>query len=508
MKPHANTFINDLNVFSNTFFSFLVHPSNLLLSIFQRKKEIHLSQRPQLISKAFQQQTKNLDKATEASYHVSLKIAKAKKPHNIAEELIKPSCVDMVNLLCGEKAARRIQTIPLSDDTVKRRIDDMAENCEQQLLEDLANSQFAIQLDESTTVASEALLIVYVRYVNKNNELKNELLHSVNLRTTTRGEDIFDSVHQYFKKHNLNIDNLVGNKVVNLLKAKPLNARLFAELCIDEEHQTLLLHTEIRWLSRGRVLGRLFEMRDKVKEFLEQLDSEYGQLFENFDFLIRLAYLTDIFDQFNTVNLKLQGRDSTVIDCMSAMDSFCGRLQLWKKKLKRGETDMFPQVGEVLEQSLPQHLCKEFVEHLDKLEEEIQTRFMEAQHVRQMNFVVDPFSAETEDVSRLGNRAEEELLDLQHTVGAESFFKRHGYVKFWIEKGQTIAPTLCKIALNDAILPFATTYLAENGFSAVTHIKSKARNRLVIHNDLRLALTELIPNIESLCKAVQAQGSH
>ena len=96
----------------------------------------------------------------------------------------------------------------------------------------------------------------------------------------------------------------------------------------------------------------------------------------------------------------------------------------------------------------------------------------------------------------------------QHTVVAESFFKRHGYVKFWIEKGQTNAPTLCKVALNDAILPFATTYLAEYGFSAVTHIKSKARNRLVIHNDLRLALTELIPNIESLCKAVQAQGSH
>ena len=81
--------------------------------------------------------------------------------------------------MCGEKAASKIQTIPLSDDTVKRRIDDMAGNCEQQLLEDLANSQFAIQLDESTTVSSEALLLVYVRYLNKNNELKNELLHSV-----------------------------------------------------------------------------------------------------------------------------------------------------------------------------------------------------------------------------------------------------------------------------------------------------------------------------------------
>ena len=38
--------------------------------------------------------------------------------------------------------------------------------------------------------------------------------------------------------------------------------------------------------------------------------------------------------------------------------------------------------------------CAEFVKHLDKLERKIQTRFIELQHVCQMNFVVDPFSAE------------------------------------------------------------------------------------------------------------------
>ena len=60
--------------------------------VYRRKKQIHISRWTQLISTAFQQQNRDLDKALEASYNVSLKIARAKKPHNIGEIPIKPSC--------------------------------------------------------------------------------------------------------------------------------------------------------------------------------------------------------------------------------------------------------------------------------------------------------------------------------------------------------------------------------------------------------------------------------
>lgn len=63
-------------------------------------------------------------------------------------------------------------------------------------------------------------------------------------------------------------------KIVNSIKGKALNSRLFKVLCeeMGSEHTKLLFHTEVRWLSRGKVLSRLFELRDEVKLFLHQAE--------------------------------------------------------------------------------------------------------------------------------------------------------------------------------------------------------------------------------------------
>jgi len=45
-------------------------------------------------------------------------------------------------------------------------------------------------------------------------------------------------------------------KIVNLIKARRLNSRLFTVLCneMGNTHKSLLLHTKVRWLSREKVL--------------------------------------------------------------------------------------------------------------------------------------------------------------------------------------------------------------------------------------------------------------
>ena len=60
-------------------------------------------------------------------------------------------------------------------------------------------------------------------------------------------------------------------KIMNFINSKPLQSRLFEKLCevMGRNHKSLLLHTEIRWLSRGKVLTRLAELREEVAMFLE-----------------------------------------------------------------------------------------------------------------------------------------------------------------------------------------------------------------------------------------------
>ncbi len=71
---------------------------------------------------AFQQQTSSV---AEASYEVALEIAKQKKPHTIGETLIKLCTLKMVKRVLGDENERKIQKIHLSNDTAKRRINEM-----------------------------------------------------------------------------------------------------------------------------------------------------------------------------------------------------------------------------------------------------------------------------------------------------------------------------------------------------------------------------------------------
>ncbi|XP_046396729.1 protein FAM200A-like [Ischnura elegans] len=59
------------------------------------------------------------------------------------------------------------------------------------------------------------------------------------------------------------------------------------------------------------------------------------------------------------------------------------------------------------------------------------------------------------------------------------------------------------------LLPFSTSYLCEQAFSAMATIKSKQRNWLLsLEDDMRVALSTIRPDIKSLCSKHQSQVSH
>jgi hypothetical protein len=62
------------------------------------------------------------EKAQEASYLVAELIAQKMKSHIIAESLIMPACKIIVRKMTGKEAESEIGKVPVSDNTVSRRM--------------------------------------------------------------------------------------------------------------------------------------------------------------------------------------------------------------------------------------------------------------------------------------------------------------------------------------------------------------------------------------------------
>ncbi|GFW72853.1 protein FAM200B [Trichonephila clavipes] len=101
--------------------------------------------------------------------------ARCKKLHTIAEELILPAAIEIVETMFGDNFAKELQSIPLSNDTVSRRIDDIAEDVEQLLFGKLRDKLFSIQLEEATDNNKDAHFIAYVPFWDEVDDEFSEL---------------------------------------------------------------------------------------------------------------------------------------------------------------------------------------------------------------------------------------------------------------------------------------------------------------------------------------------
>ena len=77
----------------------------------------------------------------------------------------------------------------------------MSTDVKEQVITEVQDSKygFAIQLDKSTDESNCPQLLVYVRYATKD-AIPNELLLINKMKTTTKGENVFELVDNVFKK--------------------------------------------------------------------------------------------------------------------------------------------------------------------------------------------------------------------------------------------------------------------------------------------------------------------
>uniref|UniRef100_UPI00358F5F6E protein FAM200C-like isoform X1 n=2 Tax=Myxine glutinosa TaxID=7769 RepID=UPI00358F5F6E len=139
-----------------------------------------------------------------ASYEVAYLIAKQGKPHTIGETLIKPATLKIANIMLGKAAENKLSLVPLSNDTIRCRIDDLSDDILAQVVADLVASptKFSLQLDETTDVSNLSQLILFVRYV-KGDEIKEDFLFCKPLTTTTKAADVKKLVDDFFRSNGL-----------------------------------------------------------------------------------------------------------------------------------------------------------------------------------------------------------------------------------------------------------------------------------------------------------------
>ena len=112
---------------------------------------------------------------------------------------------------------------------------------------------------------------------------------------------------------------------------------------MDADHINLLFYTQVRWLSRGNVVLRAFELREELKQFSgTQHKNEWVAMLMSSDWLAKLCYLSDIFERINVLNRTLQGKDTNLMLFHNKIHGFLSTLALLKNKASQNRFVLFP----------------------------------------------------------------------------------------------------------------------------------------------------------------------
>ena len=109
------------------------------------------------------------------------------------------------------------------------------------------------------------------------------------------------------------------------------------------------------------------------------------------------------------------------------------------------------------------------------------------------------------DIHCIKNLKEEEFIDISNDGNIKVLHWEMPQDEFWI-KIQIEYPNFGETT-KVILLQFSTTCLCETAFSVLTNLKTRKRERLlVVEEEIRVALSNVRPNIEKICAKNQAQN--
>ena len=289
-------------------------------------------------------------------------------------------------------------------------------------------------------------------------------------------------------------------KIVNYIKMRPLKRRLFRKLCasVEAQHFTLIQHTQVRWLSKGKVVSRFYELREELLTLrLQENLKEFAECLSDEHWCSKSAYLADIFyELLNLLNSGMQGRNENILPSTDKIIAFEKKLAIWKKPIAAGNLAMFP--------STPKSNCPKIapllLNHLDTLQKNLD-KYFPSISIDQYDWVRNPFvefelsEGQFTLTEELVSNSSDRTLKLKHS--------KLSLNAFWllVEKEY---PAIAQKALR-LLLLFSTSYLCEFEFLALTTIKHKKRAQfLSVEDELRVCLSKTRPDLKELYKKHQA----
>lgn len=123
-------------------------------------------------------------------------------------------------------------------------------------------------------------------------------------------------------------------------------------------------------MPRGKMLARLYELREELKVFLTNEGSDYAKLLASDEWCARLTYLADIFHHLNELNTRMQGRNENLLTSTDKINGFHSKVLLWLQHVESGNLEMFPLTNKWQDVNTAA-LCEIIVKHLKTLEEKM-----------------------------------------------------------------------------------------------------------------------------------------
>ncbi|XP_063524319.1 general transcription factor II-I repeat domain-containing protein 2B isoform X5 [Pongo pygmaeus] len=411
-------------------------------------------------------------------------------------------------------------------------VEDLAGNLWEKLREKIRSFvSYSIAIDEITDINNTTQLAIFIRGVDENFDVSEELLDTVPMTGTKSGNEIFSRVEKSLKKFCIDWSKLVSVastgtpamvdannglvtklqsrvatfckgaelksvcciihpeslcaqklkmdhvmdvvvKSVNWICSRGLNHSEFTTLLyeLDSQYGSLLYYTEIKWLSRGLVLKRFFESLEEIDSFMSSRGKPLPQL-SSIDWIRDLAFLVDMTMHLNTLNISLQGHSQIVTQMYDLIRAFLAKLCLWETHLARNNLAHFPTLKSV---SRNESDGLNYIPKIAELKTEFQKRLSDFKlYESELTLFSSPFSTKIDSVHE---ELQMEVIDLQCNTVLKTKYDKVGIPEFY--KYLWGSYPKYKHHCAKILSMFGSTYICEQLFSIMKLSKTKYCSQL------------------------------